>query len=256
MKKAKGKRKVKQEAFRQRLRKGLVFGSFLLFPVTLFYFSPALSLEGAAKGIVSGSLLLFGLLFLSSLFLGRAFCGWVCPGSGFGEAAVIFQNRPATGGRADWIKYIIWVPWISTMGFLAYRAGGFHKVDPFFQTTKGISIAQPWQYTIYFGIILLFLIPAIFAGRRGFCHYICWMAPFMVIGTKIRNLFGWPSLHLKAMPESCHSCGKCSSRCPMSLDVVGMVERDNMQDSECILCGGCVDNCPSHAIDFGFWSKK
>jgi polyferredoxin len=61
---------------RQRLRKFLALVSFLLFPVTIYYLSPVLPLQGAAEGVLVGSLILFGLLFLASLVAGRAFCGW------------------------------------------------------------------------------------------------------------------------------------------------------------------------------------
>ncbi|MHA2071805.1 MAG: 4Fe-4S binding protein, partial [Candidatus Thorarchaeota archaeon] len=64
---------------RQRLRKGLIFTSFLLFPIIMNYFSPYLIIEAALLGIMNGSFIVFTLLFISSLFLGRGFCGWLCP---------------------------------------------------------------------------------------------------------------------------------------------------------------------------------
>ncbi len=42
---------------RQRLRKALILISFLFFPVTLYYFSPVLIIQGVAEGIVAGSFL-------------------------------------------------------------------------------------------------------------------------------------------------------------------------------------------------------
>lgn len=60
----------------QRARKGLLLFFLLLFPIVLNFLSPYLSLSGAAQGVISGSLLFFGLLLASSLFLGRAFCGF------------------------------------------------------------------------------------------------------------------------------------------------------------------------------------
>jgi hypothetical protein len=59
-------------AIRQRVQKGLVILTFLSFPVTLNFLSPYVIIDGAMKGIVNGSLIMFGLMFLSSLFLGRA----------------------------------------------------------------------------------------------------------------------------------------------------------------------------------------
>jgi ferredoxin len=35
-------------------------------------------LEGAAGGIIAGSVLLYAAMFVASLLLGRAWCGWLC----------------------------------------------------------------------------------------------------------------------------------------------------------------------------------
>ena len=64
---------------RQKIRKALMLLMFALFPVIYYYFSPYLIIMGAAEGIIVGSLIVFASLFVFSLFLGRAFCGWVCP---------------------------------------------------------------------------------------------------------------------------------------------------------------------------------
>ena len=67
---------------RQQFRKGLTYFSFLLYPITMFYFSPYLIISAASEGLASGSFIIFTSLFISSLFFGRAFCGWMCPGAG------------------------------------------------------------------------------------------------------------------------------------------------------------------------------
>lgn len=38
----------------------------------------------------------------------------------------------------------------------------------------------------------------------------------------------------------------------MSLDVNGMVKSGMMENSECILCGTCVDNCKKDVIKYSF----
>ena len=38
----------------------------------------------------------------------------------------------------------------------------------------------------------------------------------------------------------------------MSLDVKSMVEKEKMANSECILCGECIDVCPKKAITYSF----
>lgn len=88
---------------RQRVRKALVILTILSFPITMNYFSPYVIIDGAMNGIVNGSLVLFGLMFFSSLFLGRLWCGWVCPGGGMQEIVEPVNSRPVNGNKIDWM---------------------------------------------------------------------------------------------------------------------------------------------------------
>ena len=135
---------------RQNLRKLLIFISFILFPVTLYYLSPALIIQGAAGGIITGSFVLFASLFVSALFLGRGFCGWVCPGAGLQECCQMVSGRKAKGGRYNWIKYFIWGPWLIIIAMAAVSSGGFKSIDVFYMTKSGISVAEPDAYIIYY----------------------------------------------------------------------------------------------------------
>jgi ferredoxin-type protein NapH len=250
--------KIKQLPKRQRIRKALLFVSLLLLPVTLYYFSPVIILQSAAEGIVNASLIVFGLMFVSSLFVGRLWCGWACPAGALQEFGAPINDRPSPGGKFNWIKWIIWGPWIGGIAALAISAGGYHAVEPFYQLEGGVTMAQPLEagappwFLIYYIIIALFLGLAVIFGRRASCHSICWMAPFMILGRKLRNLVRWPALRLVAEPDRCSDCLTCTRNCPMSLDVNGMVQRADMEDSECILCGTCVDGCTQGAIRFSF----
>lgn len=234
---------------RQQIRQALLLVSLLLFPATLYYFSPVLSIAGAVEGIIAGCLVMFALQFFLSLFLGRAFCAWICPAGGLGEAC--FRVNPRRAGRGRWIKYLIWVPWLAGLA-LAFWQGRPRAVDLLYQTSGGISAAEPIGYIVYFAFVGLMVVLSLTAGKRAFCHYICWMAPFMIIGSKTRDLFRWPALRLNARAEACRKCGQCTKACPMSLDVQEMVQKGRMASSDCILCGECVDACPSRAIRFSF----
>jgi ferredoxin-type protein NapH len=245
--------KVKQLPRRQRIRKASLFISLLLFPLTLYYFSPYLIVMGASEGIINGSFIVFGLMCLSALFVGRLWCGWGCPAGGLQEFGACINNKPAPGGKFNWIKWIvIWIPWISIIAVMAIRTGGYHAVDPFYNLEGGLTVDQDFWYPTYYVVIALFLGLAVALGRRAGCHYICWMAPFMIIGRRLRNIFRWPALRLQAEPDRCTDCLTCTRNCPTSLDVNQMVRSGDMESDECILCGTCVDGCPKDVIRFSF----
>ncbi|MCX7747041.1 MAG: 4Fe-4S binding protein [Clostridia bacterium] len=241
---------------RQPFRKAILFISFLLFPITIFYLSPYLIIDGAFQGIVTGSFIMFIVLFVSSLFFGRLFCSWFCPAGGLQECCRMVTDKKAKLGKRDYIKYVIWVPWLLSIaaGFIA--AGGVKQWDFFYQTEHGISISSPLKYIIYYGCIIVIAFLALKSGRRAACHYICWMSPFMILGSKIKNTLKYPSLHLKADGGKCTGCKLCTKICPMSLEVDQMVKQNDMNHPECILCGECVDQCSKGAVKYALKVHK
>lgn len=237
---------------RQNIRMTLLLISLFLFPVTIYFFSPVLVIQGASQGIAVGSLIVFLGMFVFSLVLGRAFCGWLCPAGGIQECCFLAVNKKAKGGKWDRIKYIIWVPWIFTIMFFAVKAGGLNTTDFLYQIEGGISINDKYDFIIYYFFVGLIVLLALAGGRRAFCHYVCWMAPFMVIGAKIRSILPLPSLHIRTIKENCISCRSCEQKCPMSLPVTRMIQQQAMNNLECILCGQCVDTCKKGALHYSF----
>jgi ferredoxin-type protein NapH len=211
---------------------------------------------GAAEGIVAGSFLVFSAMLLGSLVFGRAFCGWLCPAGAIGEGVARLRDRRVNGRRINWIKYVIWGPWMGLIVFLAVRAGGLTRVQFTYQTWHGISVSS-WNALVIFGIVLALVVGlALTVGRRGFCHTVCWMAPFMVLGTWIRDRLHLPGLRLAADAGACVSCGSCTRHCMMSLDVQRMVGDESMTSAECILCARCADHCPQNAISLRFMRSR
>jgi polyferredoxin len=241
---------VKQLPVRQRIRKGVLILSFLTFPITINYLSPYLIMDAGRQGIINGSLIMFALMFITSLFLGRTWCGWVCPGGAMQDIVEPINNKLLTGKKIDWIKWVIWIPWISMIVWLVIQAGGFRESNFLYLTESGISVDEPMKYIIYYAVIILFTGLAALVGRRAGCHTVCWMAPFMMIGRWIRNKSGLPALQLVSEKEKCISCKLCTYSCPMSLDVNGMVQNNDMEKAECVLCGTCVDKCPHDVIHY------
>lgn len=235
---------------RQMIRKVLLILSFLLIPVTIFYISPIIIMMGAAEGVVTGSMLLFIALFILSLFLGRLWCGWLCPMGAWQEICSPVMKRTVTGGWRNLIKYGITVLWLAVIAKLFIDAGGVHAVDPFFGTVGGISVTSVDILMIVAIIFGFIFVVSFLTGRRGFCHIICPIAGIMIAGRKLRNLAGWPALVLTADEKHCIDCKKCQKGCPMGLDVHGMVRQGRMENADCILCANCADTCPEDVIRY------
>lgn len=240
--------KSDQGSLRQRVRIALVIFSFVLLPVTFVYISCPIITEGASKGVVTGGLIIFILLFISSLFLGRLWCGWLCPAGGLQEIYRQFNDKTINYKKLKLLKYAVFlsmfIPFLSAI----YHGDGLRSIDFFYYTDHGISIARPGSYIIFFAQIFFITILAMLAGRRGFCHYFCPIAVILIAGRKVQNLFRWPALHLTSDANRCTDCKRCSKGCPMGLNVSNMVRRMDMEDAECILCCVCADICPEKAI--------
>jgi ferredoxin-type protein NapH len=235
---------------RQTGRKIFLTVSFILFQTFLLFhlfFSPVLVIFAASQGVINGSLVIFVLLFLTSLFFGRAFCGWVCPGSGLNELCALVTTKRASGGNFRKTKYAISGVWLSIIALLALSVGGFHSIDLFYGT--GISTLTQ-EIIMFFGVIAMIVPAALVIGTRANCKYICWLAPIMIAGTAIRNRVGWPALHLEANADLCVQCGTCNDACSMNLDVMNLVLINDLYQKECILCGSCIDACPYGVISY------
>lgn len=238
---------------RQRVREALIIFSFVLLPVTFAYISCPIIIEGASEGIITGGLIVFILIFISSLFLGRLWCGWLCPAGGLQEIYFHINNKHINIRMLNWFKYLIFLAIIFIPLISAIRsAGGLTTIDFFYHTDHGISIAKQGAYTTFLGQITFITVFAMLGGKRGFCHYFCPIAVIMIIGRKVRNLIRWPALHLSADAGRCTDCKKCSESCPMGLDVNIMVRQGRMENTECILCGSCVDVCQKQAIRYAW----
>lgn len=240
---------------RQNLRKAMMVFAVLSLPVTMFYLSPLLTVQGAAKGIVTASLIFAGIIPIVAAFAGRIFCGWLCPGGAVQELLFPANNRRVRGGKLDLVKYGVTVAWLLAIVVLFFRAEEF-SIAPLFGIEGGVSLGTAKSYVMFYVAMGGLAVLSLFVGRRPFCHYGCLLAPLMIVGKRASKKTGCPSLHLEADTELCIHCNLCTKNCPMSLDVHAMVQRGDMENSECISCGACVDSCPKGVLSFAFSSGE
>ena len=75
---------------RQRFRRALLLMSLLLFPITLYYFSPILIMQSASEGVINASFIVFAVMFIVVPVRGAAVVRLGLPGR---RAAGIRRTR-------------------------------------------------------------------------------------------------------------------------------------------------------------------
>lgn len=237
---------------RQKIRRSIIFVSLFLFPVTLNYFSPYVSVDGAFRGILSGSVIVFFLLFLTGLFFRRAWCSWGCPVAGLSELSATINNRAVNIKRLRIIRYAVFTVWFLVLVAGFVMAGGIKAVNPLHMTEQIISVDVPLKYITYYMVLFILFILTVGIGRRGACHAICWMSPFLVAGSWVGKRLHVPQLRVQTNPSSCIACKKCNQICPMSIDVNSALKSGEIKTLDCIQCGQCVDTCPNKVLKYRF----
>ena len=153
---------------RQKIRKILLYVSLFLFPITMNFLSPYVSLDGAFAGVLSGSAMMFLVLFVSGMFFGRAWCGWLCPAGGIAEVAQTVNPKPANTKRLRIVHYSIFTLWFGVLVTGFVLAGGVKGIDPLRLTEKYVSVDEPIKYIMYYLVLGSFFVldPRAGAQRR------------------------------------------------------------------------------------------
>lgn len=241
---------------RQKVRLTLLFLIMLTFPITMNYLSVYLIIESAGQGVAAFTLFFWSAFTVSALFVGRAACAYICPLGALQET----KDRMAPKARLarikglKLVKYILAVGWVGGIAAAAISAGGYKSVDLMYNMTSFVSVDSAQNWIMWGFIVGVVLLPAFLIGKRGFCHYFCPWGVLNTLATKAKNLFRWPSLHLRSSKQDCKQCRNCERACPMSLPVTDMVNNGGMKNSECILCGTCADTCPNGVIGYS-WGR-
>jgi ferredoxin-type protein NapH len=235
---------------RQSIRRGLILISLLLFPLTLNYFSPYVSIDGAMLGVMSGSLLLFIFMFATAIFFGRAWCAWVCPMAGLSEMALGINGKKPNVKTLKIIRYSIFAVWAGILVTMFILAGGIKGIDPFHLTENIISVDSGIKYIVYYTVLAIFIVLTFTLGKRGACHSICWMSPFLVAGFTLGRILKIPQLRIAADSTRCVNCGVCDKKCPMSIPVSSSAKEGCIRTSDCILCGECIDGCRKKVLSY------
>lgn len=194
----------------------------------------------------ASSIFLLLAVLLSAVLLGRVFCGWFCPLGTIGEWVYragrklgIKKNIEITGTTAMLLKYlkyvvlglIIYFAW--TLGDLFYK--GWCPWSAFMTLFEpGELIEDVLMGGIILGVIIGF---SVFV-ERFWCRFLCPM------GAAI-SIFNRFSLLKPVKAENCSNCKVCEKVCPVGIK---LTEMKKINDSECIRCYKCLDDCPDNSV--------
>lgn len=225
---------------------------------TLSPLEPSEAMRTVKDGVVNAGAVLFGVALLSTLVLGRFFCGWGChilllqDGCAWilrklGVHLAPFRSRLLLWlplGLALWmfawpvVYHVAVAPWIPDHP----RWPGFSQefmVTDFWQTFPGVVMAVP--FLLVCGCVAVW-----FLGQKGFCTYAC---PY---GGFFAPLDRYAPLRIR-VNDDCEQCGHCTAVCTSNVRVHEEVARHGMVvDPGCMKCLDCVHACPNDALRVGW----
>ncbi len=229
------------------IRRTIAFMCFLLFPLTLNYFSPYVSVTAAFNGVVAGSVLLFISLLITSVFFRRTWCSYLCPVSTIADYSEKINNRNVSIKKLRIIRYSIFGVWFTAL-IVGFIVSSNISINPFYMTESIISVDEPFKFITYYAVLFTLVILTLVIGKRGACHSICWMSPFLVAGSWIGDKLNVPQLRIQSNPNECISCSKCNKACPMSIDVMSELKKGTIESYDCINCAECENICPKQVL--------
>jgi polyferredoxin len=212
--------------------------------------------SGLSRGVINAGFIFWMSIFIATLLLGRAFCGWFCWFGGYLDLVEWGRGKLKIKIPRRILLYLVAIPFVSLalkiyntvlvkwlQGFPDTFIFRLSDVEPWGGQQTGISILIT---LIMFGPVLLFVF-----GKRAWCRYLCPIGALL----KIFSRLGVGKVRL--MNDECMGCGNCNRICDMQVDVLGELKSHGaVGSSDCIRCLKCIDNCPKGSIGFSLCSKK
>ena len=214
-----------------------------LFGINLLDPFAALQAIAASKQVASAMLWALPIVLVFAIVRGRAFCGWVCPVNLVLE--VVDWLRAKLGLKVYEMPIPRFVKIIMAVAVLVLSAITsiplYESVNPIGALNRAIlfgSLLGVWT-------LVAIVVAELFFGHRVWCRSICPLGGFY-------QLLGTVSvLSVKIDHEACIGCDKCKHACicdPAILDDVVAGNAPRVASGDCMLCGECIDVCPTKAL--------
>ena len=188
-----------------------------------------------------GSLGVYGTL------LGRAFCGWACPFGALQDLLNYLRSGKSFRVKPFW--YTKFIVLFAVLGAAWYALDTvFCKLCPSGSLFGAIifrlryptytsTFSQPFyihMFTLILTVVLALLI------SRFWCRYLCPLGAIAGAFNKVSIV----NISLDA--DKCKKCNACLDACRMGITKL----EDIGNSTDCILCGRCVEACPTKALHF------
>ncbi|MDD2333373.1 MAG: 4Fe-4S binding protein [Mesotoga sp.] len=173
--------------------------------------------------------LIFGIGLLGAIFLGRVYCGWICP------METLF--RPI-----NWLYSKLKIKRLKTPAVFKNNIFRWTVLVLFVMLMVAVKAFRIRMNLLLYITAFSVLVTLVF--EEEFWHrYIC---PF---GTLLSIFSRNPLFGMRVEKTSCVSCGICQRVCPVSA-----IEKEDdgmkIDTSECLVCLKCKEKCPKTSITY------
>ena len=234
--------------------------------------------------IVLVSFIPAAIVLISGPFIGRVFCGYICPmgttldGTDslfrFKNRASLFSKNQLKTNNLVKIKYLILVFLFGSALFgvsYVFFASPLSLITRFygliifpvisFLSRETLDLIRPLGDMLNLSSISFAQIRTIRFATQFFILFFFMIIFGMVIFSPrfwcrylcpsgaLLAFFSKAPMIRRQVSDKCTQCGKCIKKCPMS--AIEIENPENACHSECIVCRTCEEICPENAIFFG-----
>ncbi len=213
---------------------------------------PSEAMEFSKHDLVNAGLVFFGLTILSTLVLGRWFCGWACHLVALQDLSLWLLRKLGIRPQPLRSRVIALVPAGAALYMFVYplahrwwQGTGFGPARVALTKTDFWATFPPWPVALATFLVCGF-VAIYFLGAKGFCTYAC---PYgAIFGLADRFAVG-----RIRVTDACEGCAHCTATCTSNVVVHEEVRRFGMVvDPGCMKCMDCISVCPKEALYFGF----
>ncbi|MCH2134475.1 MAG: 4Fe-4S binding protein [Phycisphaerales bacterium] len=219
---------------------------------------PSESMEFAKNGVINAGLIFFVLALLSTLILGRWFCGWGCHVVMLQDFCLWLMQRFKIKPKPFRSRLLLWAPLILAIYMFIWPVFYRFVIAPFtrpdlegWSMSLHLTTSDFWATFPGVTVAIIFLGICGFAtvyvlGAKGFCTYGCPYGGFFAPIDKAAPM-------RVRVTDACQGCGHCTAVCTSNVRVHEEVRTWGMvTDPGCMKTMDCVTNCPSDALYIGF----